>query len=97
MEPTQTRENDAPQSSEQITMGTVGVQARPDAEHRSELPVTEEEGKNVDVGATSNSAAEEEPRIIPPGMQLDFSWKTGTIIIAVFFLTFIVAMVLRSV
>ena len=89
--------DEATRPAEGIAMGAVPVQARSDPENRSELPVTEEEGKNVDVGTTSNSAAEDEPRIIPQGMQLDFSWKTGTIIIAVFFLTFIVAMVLRSV
>jgi hypothetical protein len=60
---------------------------------QSELPVSEQEAKT----AGSASSAESEPRIIPRDMQLDFSWKTGTVIIACFFLSFIAAMVLRSV
>ncbi|KAK0636049.1 chromate transporter-domain-containing protein [Bombardia bombarda] len=68
---------------------------RPRSEVRSELPVTEQEGNAP--GTSSRSTAENEPRIIPREMRLDFSWKTGTIIITLFFLTFIVAMVVRSV
>lgn len=62
----------------------------------SQLPVTEQEAKNVDT-TTSNSTAENEPRIIPQEMQLGFSWKTGSTIIGLFFLSFVAAMVLRSV
>ncbi|KAM7214770.1 putative chromate transport protein [Rhypophila decipiens] len=62
----------------------------------SALPVTEQEAKNVDTTA-SDSTAENEPRVIPQDMQLGFSWRTGSIIIGLFFLSFIAAMVLRSV
>ncbi|GFF87285.1 hypothetical protein IFM53868_05097 [Aspergillus udagawae] len=42
------------------------------------------------------SARESEPRIIPHDHQLNFSWKSGAAIIAAFFLTFIVVMLLRG-
>ncbi|KAH7201456.1 chromate transporter-domain-containing protein [Fusarium oxysporum] len=38
-----------------------------------------------------------EPRIVPPGYRLHFSWKSGTAIIAAFFVTFIIVIVLRGV
>ncbi|KAI0111792.1 chromate transporter-domain-containing protein [Daldinia grandis] len=37
-----------------------------------------------------------EPRIIPPGYFLDFSWKSGTAVILTFFISFIIVMVLRG-
>jgi chromate transport protein ChrA len=42
-----------------------------------------------------NSASE--PRTIPQGRRLDFSWKSGAAIIALFFLSFVIVMVLRGV
>lgn len=67
---------------------------RSTAQPQSELPTTEKDAK---ANESSASTAENEPRVIPREMQLDFSWKTGTVIIVSFFLSFIVAMVLRSV
>jgi len=61
---------------------------------QTELPTTEPRSK--DSGASA-STAENEPRIIPQDLQLGFSWKTGAVIIGCFFLSFIAAMVLRSV
>ncbi|KAJ4858985.1 chromate transporter domain-containing protein [Trichoderma breve] len=43
------------------------------------------------------SRGEPESRTIPHEYQLNFSWRTGTAVIATFFLTFIVVMVLRGV
>ncbi|KAK1757073.1 chromate transporter-domain-containing protein [Echria macrotheca] len=64
----------------------------------SDLPTTSQDAnKGTTAGGSTTSTAENEPRIIPKGIQLDFSWKTGTVIICTFFLSFIVAMVLRSV
>jgi chromate transport protein ChrA len=42
------------------------------------------------------SSAEEEPRIIPAARTLNISWQTGTAILVVFLLIFIVLMVLRG-
>ncbi|KFA67652.1 hypothetical protein S40285_04956 [Stachybotrys chlorohalonatus IBT 40285] len=42
------------------------------------------------------SEAEMEPRVIPTEHRLNFSWKIGTAIIASFFVTFLVVMVLRG-
>ncbi|KAK4174842.1 chromate transporter-domain-containing protein [Triangularia setosa] len=64
-------------------------------EPRSELPVSEDETNKND--RPSGSTAENEPRIVPQELRLNMSWKTGTVIIVSFFLSFIVAMVLRSV
>ncbi|KAF4969813.1 hypothetical protein FSARC_3038 [Fusarium sarcochroum] len=43
-----------------------------------------------------HNARESEPRIIPQEYRLNFSWKSGTIVIATFLLTFIVVLVLRG-
>ncbi|KAK3326087.1 chromate transporter-domain-containing protein [Apodospora peruviana] len=51
---------------------------------------------NSNPNSTTGEEEEEEPRVIPRDMQLNFSWRTGTIIIALFFLSFIVAIVIRS-
>ncbi|KAK5654902.1 hypothetical protein OQA88_6658 [Cercophora sp. LCS_1] len=59
-----------------------------------ELPLTEQQART---SGNTASTAENEPRVIPKEMRLDFSWKTGTVIIVCFFLSFIAAMVLRSV
>ncbi|KAH6848204.1 chromate transporter-domain-containing protein [Chaetomium sp. MPI-CAGE-AT-0009] len=67
---------------------------QPQFQPQSELPMSEQEAKTT---SSPTSTAENEPRIIPRGMQLDFSWKTGTVIIVCFFLSFVAAMVLRSV
>lgn len=40
---------------------------------------------------------ESEPRVVPHEYRLNFSWKSGTAIIAAFFVTFIIVMVLRGV
>ncbi|KAK0666866.1 chromate transporter-domain-containing protein [Cercophora samala] len=64
-------------------------------EARSELPVSEDEANKND--RPSGSSAENEPRIVPQELRFNMSWKTGTVIIVAFFLSFIVAMVLRSV
>ncbi|KAJ5549812.1 hypothetical protein N7535_002246 [Penicillium sp. DV-2018c] len=42
-------------------------------------------------------AQDSEPRTIPQDRRLDFSWKSGAVIIAVFILSFVVVMVLRAV
>ncbi|KAK0720239.1 chromate ion transporter [Lasiosphaeris hirsuta] len=63
-------------------------------QQQSDLPMADQQGKSAGASA---SAAENEPRIIPREMRLNFSWKTGTSIIVCFFLSFIAAMVLRSV
>ncbi|KAK4656511.1 hypothetical protein QC762_204910 [Podospora pseudocomata] len=61
----------------------------------SELPVSEDEANKNE--RPSGSTAENEPRIVPQELRFNMSWKTGTVIIVTFFLSFIVAMVLRSV
>ncbi|KAK4203005.1 chromate transporter-domain-containing protein [Triangularia verruculosa] len=61
----------------------------------SELPVSEDEANKNE--RPSGSTAENEPRIVPQELRFNMSWKTGTVIIVSFFLSFIVAMVLRSV
>ncbi|KAF7588867.1 hypothetical protein BBP40_005052 [Aspergillus hancockii] len=43
------------------------------------------------------SARESEPRTIPHGRRLNFSWRSGAAIIATFFLTFVIVMVLRGI
>jgi chromate transport protein ChrA len=43
------------------------------------------------------SAQDSEPRTIPPGRRLNFSWKSGAAIIATFSLTFVIIMVLRRI
>lgn len=43
------------------------------------------------------SAQDSEPRTIPYGRRLNFSWKSGAAIIATFSLTFVIIMVLRGV
>ncbi|PNP50916.1 hypothetical protein THARTR1_08537 [Trichoderma harzianum] len=48
-------------------------------------------------GHELTSGDESESRTIPHEYQLNFSWRTGTAVIATFFLTFIVVMVLRGV
>jgi len=67
---------------------------RSQTQQRSGLPITEQDDETA---ASGSSTAENEPRVIPKGIQLNFSWKTGTVIIVTFFLSFIAAMVLRSV
>ncbi|KAL2152260.1 hypothetical protein VTH82DRAFT_5444 [Thermothelomyces myriococcoides] len=67
----------------------------------SDLPVTEAEAHATTMISTTTSApstAETEPRIIPPSHALPASltWKTGALIIAGFFVTFIVAVALRG-
>lgn len=61
---------------------------------QSELPMSQREAKTV---GSSPSTDENEPRIIPREMRLDFSWKAGAAIIVCFFASFIAAMVLRSI
>ncbi|KAK4185446.1 chromate transporter-domain-containing protein [Podospora australis] len=80
---TELESNNAPQQSQQ--------QQPP----RSELPVTEDEATGSK--SSGGSTAESEPRIVPQELRFNMSWKTGTAIIVAFFLSFIVAMVLRSV
>lgn len=53
-------------------------------------------GEALDV-QMQNSTRESEPRIIPQGRRLDFSWKSGAAIIATFSLSFVIVMVLRGV
>lgn len=48
-------------------------------------------------GVDTHSAAESEPRVVPQEYSLNFSWKVGTAVIAAFFATFIVIMVVRGV
>ncbi|KXX76227.1 putative transporter YwrB [Madurella mycetomatis] len=71
----------------------------PQAQHkpiaRSDLPTTEAESGTTD--DNTPSTAESEPRIIPTEYRLTLSWKTGASIIALFFLSFIAAMFVRSV
>jgi chromate transport protein ChrA len=43
------------------------------------------------------SARESEPRTIPHGRRLNFSWRSGAAIIATFSLTFVIVMVLRGI
>lgn len=43
------------------------------------------------------SAQDSEPRTIPHGRRLNFSWKSGAVILATFSLTFVIIMVLRAV
>ncbi|KAK3370374.1 chromate transporter-domain-containing protein [Podospora didyma] len=76
----------------------IGAASQIPAAPRSDLPVTEQEGQNAPVAGTSSSAstAENEPRIVPRELQINISWKKGTAIILCFFLSFVVAMVLRS-
>ncbi len=62
-----------------------------------ELPVSGQEAEAAKTSGSTASTAENEPRVVPREMQLNFSWKAGTVIIVSFFLSFIVAMVLRSV
>ena len=73
----------------------------PQVQTKSDLPVSEPEagalGNTAAMTSSSASATENEPRVIPRELRLDFSWKTGTAIIACFLLSFIAAMVLRSV
>ncbi|KAL2022382.1 hypothetical protein VTK56DRAFT_5449 [Thermocarpiscus australiensis] len=65
---------------------------------RSDLPLTEDEVRQPSTSnASFPSTAETEPRVVPRELRFDMSWKTGTAIIAAFFLSFIVAMVLRRV
>ncbi|KAH8662475.1 chromate transporter-domain-containing protein [Xylariales sp. PMI_506] len=42
------------------------------------------------------SRAEVEPRVIPDAYHLNFSWKVGTIIVGIFFISFTVIMVVRG-
>ncbi|OLN90317.1 putative transporter YwrB [Colletotrichum chlorophyti] len=43
------------------------------------------------------SLADSEPRVVPKEFRLDFSWKSGTAIIAAFFVSFIAVMITRGV
>lgn len=43
------------------------------------------------------TATEDEPRIIPEGLRLNMSWKVGVCVIASFFISFAIVMVLRGV
>jgi chromate transport protein ChrA len=47
--------------------------------------------------AVDDQNRESEPRIIPHDHRLNFSWKSGATIIATFFITFVVVIVLRGV
>ncbi|GAB1314733.1 Transporter YwrB [Madurella fahalii] len=69
------------------------AQSKPSA--RSDLPTTEAESSPTD--DNTPSTAESEPRIIPTEYRLTMSWRTGASIIVLFFLSFIAAMVVRSV
>ncbi|CAI6099900.1 unnamed protein product [Clonostachys chloroleuca] len=72
---------------------------------RRTAPTEEENTASEETNASSTvhhgqeryPTRESEPRIIPHGHRLDFSWKSGTAIIAAFFVTFIAVMVLRGV
>jgi chromate transport protein ChrA len=44
----------------------------------------------------NTSSAEHEPRVVPTGRQLDFSWRIGVSIICAFLASFVVVMVLRG-
>ncbi|TIC89757.1 putative transporter YwrB [Colletotrichum higginsianum] len=48
-------------------------------------------------GQVRSSLADGEPRVIPKGFRLDFSWKVGTAVIAAFFATFVGVMIARGV
>ncbi|TQN69844.1 putative transporter YwrB, partial [Colletotrichum shisoi] len=47
-------------------------------------------------GQVRSSLADGEPRVIPKGFRLDFSWKVGTAVIAAFFATFVGVMIARG-
>ncbi|KAI1805197.1 chromate transporter-domain-containing protein [Daldinia bambusicola] len=51
------------------------------------VPLDNQDGNRIQGG---------EPRVIPPGYFLEFSWKSGSAIISAFFITFIIVMVLRG-
>ncbi|SCV50018.1 related to chromate transport protein [Fusarium fujikuroi] len=51
----------------------------------------------VALAETSESGTrEDEPRVVPQEYRLNFSWKSGTAVIAVFLLSFIIVLVLRG-
>ncbi|OTB19812.1 hypothetical protein K445DRAFT_313585 [Daldinia sp. EC12] len=60
-----------------------------------DLRETDDAGVSLD-DQNDDRIGDDEPRIIPPGYFLDFSWKSGAAIVSVFFVTFIVIMVLRG-
>jgi chromate transport protein ChrA len=95
---------DAPNASPLSGSGDDATTSRPKSPTPvSELPVTEPqlEAHPATSSTTHPSTTESEPRIIPPSHTLSLppslTWKTGTVIIAAFLLTFIVATTLRSV
>ncbi|KAH6883485.1 chromate transporter-domain-containing protein [Thelonectria olida] len=68
---------------------TAGDESGPSREtNASGITLNDEDGHHTQ---------ESEPRIIPESYRLNFSWKSGTSIIATFFVTFIIVMVLRGV
>ncbi|KAI1470853.1 chromate transporter-domain-containing protein [Daldinia caldariorum] len=69
---------------------------RGNANHgESNLREAESPGVSLD-NQDGNRIQDDEPRIIPPGYFLEFSWKSGSAIISAFFVTFIGVMVLRG-
>ncbi|KAM0197324.1 hypothetical protein ACHAPA_004042 [Fusarium lateritium] len=65
---------------------------------------TAENGTGADAGDSdvalreqnASETRDDEPRVVPQEYRLNFSWKSGTAIIATFLLTFIVVVVLRA-
>ncbi|KAJ4251422.1 hypothetical protein NW762_011405 [Fusarium torreyae] len=60
-------------------------------------PAREDNTPNIPLHTQDDyNERESEPRIIPQEYRLNFSWKSGTIIIATFLLTFIAVLVIRG-
>jgi len=83
------------QGSSEEALGTGGATPHQQQPSAGGSRHSGQETPKSDSGAEQQT--EDEPRVVPRERKLDFSWKTGTVIIAAFFATFITAMVVRSV
>ncbi|KAL7798178.1 chromate transporter domain-containing protein [Trichoderma ceciliae] len=101
----ETNMNMAPNSSRgkepiQTMQSPSSAGAAPEAHASDQSPDQDENRLHAAVALHDegrHSRAESEPRVIPQEYRLNFSWKSGTAIIATFFATFIAVMVIRSV
>lgn len=77
--------------------GSVHLPARPSDSARGSVEAPSEGAQPaLPLTERGQSAAEQEPRVIPPERRLNFSWKFGLSVIVCFLITFIVIMVIRG-
>lgn len=99
------RKPDASPEEQQVELGTIATatESASAADTTRQRPVNAGQGKNngeaTDLQATQapSELSTEEARVVPPGRRVNITWRFGASILAAFFTSFVVVMILRGV